>query len=108
MGTAKVELADDSAAYFNNMARRYQSLAMTEQHQTQSDLFAAIAADYSELATAAGPPPRGLTVAPVPAGAVARWLLWVGRWRRPPATALAPATALGASLPLPVVRTAAK
>jgi hypothetical protein len=99
MGTVKVELADDSAAYFSDMARRYQSLALAEQHQTQSDLFATIAADYSELAGAAASP-RSVT-APAEEGACARWLLWVGRWRRP-------ASALATPLPLPIAPTAAK
>ncbi len=93
MGTAKVELADDSAAYFNDMAQRYQSLAMAEQHQAQSDLFATIAADYSELAAAAASPRLSVTgVKPAEAGALARWLLWVGHWRRPsaPLTAAPP------------------
>jgi hypothetical protein len=100
MGTAKVELADDSAAYFSDMAQRYQSLAMVEQHQAQSDLFATIAADYSELAAAAAGPPCNV-IAIASAGAVARWLPWVGRWRRP-------AVSLTAPLPFPVEPTAAK
>jgi len=101
MGTAKVELADDNAAYFSDMARRYQSLAMAEQHQTQSDLFATIAADYSELAMATAAP-RSVTAAhPADAGACARWLVWVGRWRRPTAPLAAP-------LPLPAAPTPAK
>ena len=100
MGTAKGELADDSAAYFSDMARRYQSLAATEQHQAQSDLFATIAADYTELAAAAVP--RGVTaVEPAQVGPVARWCPWIGRWRRPAASLTAP-------LPLPVVPTGAK
>ena len=102
MGTAKVELADDSAAYFNDMARRYQALATAERHQTQSDLFATIAADYSELATAQPPPPRsvnGMTRAE--AGLLGRWLLWVGRWRRPESPLTAP-------LPFPATPTPAK
>lgn len=102
MGTAKVELADDSAAYFKDMARRYQSLAMAEQHQVQSDLFAAIAADYGELAAAAARPPRSVTgIEPAEAGAFTRWLPWTSRWRRPAAPLTAP-------LPLPAAPTAAK
>ncbi|HTP83013.1 MAG TPA: hypothetical protein VMQ11_08715 [Alphaproteobacteria bacterium] len=92
MGTAKVELADGKAAYFNDMARRYQSLALAEQHERQSDLFGTIAADYHELAAAAGQPPRDLTaVEAAEAGAFARWLLRVGRWWRPAAQLQLPA-----------------
>ena len=102
MGTAKVELADDSSAYFNDMAKRYQSLAMAEQHQAQSDLFATIAADYSELAAAAaGPRHDAIAMTPAEGGGFARWLYWVGRWRRPSAPLTAP-------LPLPAIPTGAK
>ncbi|MBV8535104.1 MAG: hypothetical protein JO128_05895 [Alphaproteobacteria bacterium] len=103
MGTAKVELADDNAAYFSDMARHYQALAVAEQHERQSDLFATIAADYGELAAAAGQPQHSVAVE---AGAVARWRLWVGRWRRPTSAPLA--AQLAAPLPLPAEPTPAK
>jgi len=93
MGTAKVELADDSAAYFSDMARRYQSLAAAEQHQAQSDLFATIAADYAELAETAPTAPYSLAaMGPTDPGSLARWMAWVGRGRRPAAAPAAPLT----------------
>jgi hypothetical protein len=99
MGTAKVELADDNATYFHDMARHYRSLAMAEQHQLQSDLFATIAADYGELAATAGQPQHTVAASePAEASAFSRW---VARWRRPARTLAAP-------LPLPVAPTAAK
>ena len=106
MGTVNERPADDdNAAYFSDMARRYQSLARIEQHQAQSDLFATIAADYSELAAeaAACMPQTAAAVGPVAPGSFSRWILWVGRWRRP-----APALAAPLSGPLPAVPTGAE
>ena len=102
MGTAKVELAGDSTAYFIDMARRYLWLATAEQHQAQSDLFATIAADYADLAATAATMPHPMAMmGPTDAGSLARWMTWVGRWRRP-------AAALTAPLQLPVAPTPAK
>jgi hypothetical protein len=109
MGTAKVELAEDSAAYFSDMARRYQSLAMAEQHQAQSDLFATIAADYAELAaTVASVPRQAAAVGRSDAGSLARWITWAGRWRHPPSTALNSPLGSAMASPLPAGPTAAE
>lgn len=116
MGTVKDRLADDdaadNAAYFNDMARHYQALAMAAEHEAQSDLFATIAADYGELAaeaTACMPRTATATVPAEPAS-FARWIHWVGRWRRPVTPLNAPLVTapLSAPLPLPAVPTAAE
>lgn len=107
MGTVKERLADDdNAAYFSDMAKHYLSLARIEQHQAQADLYATIAADYSELAAeAAACMPRTVAAAGVAEpGSLSRWAHWIGRWRHP-APALAPPLAAS---PLPAVPTGAK
>ena len=76
MGTRAL-IADGSATYFTGLARHYRALACAEPHAMQSGLFAAIAADYAELAgqalKAAAP-----TAAPPPSR-LGRWLSRLGR-----------------------------
>lgn len=99
---AQTPVDNQSVAYLRRMARGYERLAQTEPHRTMSDLFAAIAADYSELAAAAAGRARAAGPVPARAGAVRRWLDRIGRgWRRPVA-------GLPASLTLPPAPTGAK
>ncbi len=88
MASVEENPSGDQAAHFRSMARHYEALARREPHQGQSDLFAAIAADYSELADlATGPLPVVGSASPPPADAwtLARWVHIFGRWpwRRP-------------------------
>ena len=90
MASVDEKADDDCAVRFRTMARRYESLARGELHRGQADLFAAIAADYSELAeAAAAAPARAAAKVPPGTGVLARWL---GRLRRPEAPLVWPAT----------------
>ena len=80
MGSIGKRIGDDPASYFTGLARHYRSLAYTEPHAMQSGLFAAIAADYAELAGQAIETVRPMAV-PAPSRFV-RWLSRTGRDRR--------------------------
>lgn len=77
MAAVDGEPANETAAYFKALARRYRSLAVAEPHAMQSALFATIAADYAELADDA----VALRVPPRPAPRPPAWtrcLHWLG------------------------------
>lgn len=98
MGSLK---ALEQETYFRGMARRYERLAHTELSEAQSELFAALAADYSELAenTAAATAIAEPTAAET--GTFARLIQWIAG-RTPAVPPLSP------SLPLPAAPTGAK
>lgn len=92
MGCAK---ALEQAAYFRGMARRYERLAHTELSEAQSELFAAVAADYGELAENAAAATAIAEPAAAETGTFARLIHWIaGRTPAvpplPPSLPLAP------------------
>lgn len=97
MGCVKEKPGDDQAAYFRGMARRYERLAHVEPHESQSELFAALAADYSELAADAAAATRPAPSAAVEGetGALARVIERLAG--RPPAVPLPPSLTLPAA-----------
>ncbi len=108
MGSVEEKPADDHVAHFRGMARHYQTLAMAELHEAQSDLFATIAADYAELAKEAAAARAMGEPARADPDSLTRWIQWVGRWRRPVAPLTSPLTLPPAPLGVPAATSGAK